>query len=224
MDKTFICLANSYKHGNRCIVGVEIEFYPDSNTFVVKRDAFGNPVWFRPINRTTESGAIPNDEALSVSILDVVKAHEVEPHPEGAQQENHYYQSLTKLSSIANNVEELDKFVDRAHRTLFGNKGCAVHPDKYKELNYSAIFIKSSEVMFYLKDRTQYDKEPQPRCKLNFKGNEYDLPVTDPVFRQIIVSELDKSNTYTDYYITLSLGVEHDDWHSKLIACVIPVS
>lgn len=27
MDKTFICLANSYKHGNRCIAGIEIDHF-----------------------------------------------------------------------------------------------------------------------------------------------------------------------------------------------------
>lgn len=37
MDVTFICLANSYKHGNRCIAGVEIDHCPESHTCSVKR-------------------------------------------------------------------------------------------------------------------------------------------------------------------------------------------
>lgn len=223
MDKTFICLANSYKHGNRCIAGVEIVFHPENNTYVVKRDERGNPVWFRPINRFAKAGAIPNSEAQTISILDIVEARQVAHHPEGAQKENYYYDSLVIVSKIACSANDLDGFVDRTHRNLFGNKGVAVHPDDYGNLDYSVLMIKSSEIEFYMKDRTQWEKDPQPRGKIQFNGSEYDLPVTDPIFRQTIQNEPERVNSHTIYYIVLSLGVEHDEWHSKLIANVIPL-
>lgn len=222
MDKTFICLANSYKHGNRCIAGVEIELYPQQNSYVVKRDANGNPIWFRPIHRTVKAGAIPNAEAHSISVLDIVKAHQVEPCPDGAQKENYFYSRLEKLSRVSRKAQILDGLIDNTHNLLFGNRGAAVPPDRFDNLDYSVLLIKSSQVEFYMKDRTEWNKEPQPRGKVTYNGTEYDLPVTDPIFRQVTQNDLEKANTYADYYITLSLGVEHDDWHSKLIACVIP--
>lgn len=221
MDTLFVCLANSYKHGNRCIAGVEIELDPETNTYSVKRDRCGNPIWFRPINQQTDAGAIPNAEALTLSVFDIVKAHQVVLCPEGAQTENYYYSRLEKISRISKSTRDLDEFVDNTHRTLFGNSGVAVHPDKYEELDYSVLMIKSSKVEFYQKDRSEWNKDPQPRGKLMYHGIWYDLPVTDPEFRQIIHNDIVKANSFSDYYITLSLGVEHEKWHSKLIAGVI---
>lgn len=224
MDKTFICLANSYKHGNRCIAGVEIELYPQRNSYSVKRDTNGNPIWFRPIHRIAEAGAIPNSEAQNIVVLDIVKASQVEPCPDGAQTENYYYRRLEKLSRVSRKAQNLDGLIDNTHNLLFGNRGAAVPPDRFVNLDYSVLLIKSSQVEFYMKDRTEWNKEPQPRGKVTYNGTEYDLPVTDPVFRQVIQNDIEKANSYADYYITLSLGVEHDDWHSKLIACVIPIA
>lgn len=222
MDKTFICLANSYKHGNRCIAGVEMEFDPQRNSYSVKRDANELPIWFRPIHREAEAGAIPNSEAQGIDVLDIVIAHNVEHCPDGAQMENYNYSSLEKVSRLKN-IQDLDGFVDHVHKTLFGNKGVAVHEDNYGNLNYSILLIKCSTVEFYQKDRSESNKEPQPRGKIMYNDTEYDLPVTDPAFRRIIHNDLDQANSYVHYYITLSLGVEHNEWHSKLIACVIPI-
>ena len=224
MDKTFICLANSYKHGNRCIAGVEIELYPQRNSYSVKRDANGNPIWFRPINRLAEAGAIPNSEAQGISVLDIVKATQVEPCPDGAQKENFFYGRLERINRVTKDRLNLDGFVDNAHHSLFGNRGAAVPPDRFVNLDYSVFLIKCSTIEFYQKDRSEWNKEPQPRGKVMYNGTEYDLPVTDPAFRQIIHNDLVRANSYADYYITLSLGVEHDEWHSKLIACVIPIA
>lgn len=222
MDKTFICLANSYKHGNRCIAGIEIDLYPQRNSYSVKRDANGNPIWFRPVHRTAEAGAIPNSEAQSIVVLDIVKACLVEPCPDGAQTENYYYSRLEKLSRVSRNTKNLDGFIDNSHSVLFGNRGATVPPDRFVNLDYSVLLIKSSQVEFYMKDRAEWNREPQPRGKVMHNDTKYDLPVTDPIFRQVIQNNIEEANSYTDYYITLSLGVEHDDSHFKLIACVIP--
>lgn len=224
MNKTFICLANSYKHGNRCIAGVEIELYPQQNSYVVRRDANGNPIWFRPIHRRAEAGAIPNSEAQGISVLDIVKATQVEPCPDGAQKENFFYGRLERVNRVTKDSQNLDGFVDNTHHSLFGNRGAAVPPDRFVNLDYSVLLIKCTQVEFYMRDRTQWEEKPQPRGKLTYNGIEYDLPVTDPFFRQTVQNDLQTANSFADYYITLSLGVEHDEWHSKLIACVIPIN
>ena len=47
MDKFFVCLANSYKHGGRCIAGVEVEWREDRWRIV--RDERQMPRWVRPV-------------------------------------------------------------------------------------------------------------------------------------------------------------------------------
>lgn len=223
MDITFICLANSYKHNNRCIAGIIVSKRPGSSQYSIVRDNDGNPKWFRPIDRNTDAGAIPNDIASNIQILSIVKAHNVIPCPDGAQTENHYYSSLNPISRLSRKTENLNCFIDTRHHFIFNNRGVAVHPDVYTHLDYSVLLIKSTNVHFYLKDRSQFGKEAQPRGRITHNGVEYDLPVTDPEFRKIIKEDINRSNSYGEYYITLSLGVEHDEWHSKLIACVIVV-
>lgn len=220
MDVTFICLANSYKHGNRCIAGVEIDHCPESHTCSVKR-VNGLPKYFRPVHRTAEGGAIPNDEALGIKILDIVRASDVVPCPDGAQIENGYYTSLTKVSHIKMSASNLDALCDNVHQTIFGNRGAAVHPDTINSVGYSVALIKITKAKFYLKDRTEYGRVPQPKVKFNFKGAELDLPITDPEFRHLIENDVDKANSYGTYYLALSLGIENGGWYSKLVAGVI---
>ena len=93
MDKFFICLANSYKHGGRCIAGVEILW--DGQRSKVIRDDSGAAKWIRPICRDTNTGEIPNHIAMMINLLDVVRLEGVEPCPANAQQENVFYQKVS---------------------------------------------------------------------------------------------------------------------------------
>ena len=45
MDKYFICLANSYKHGGRCVAGVEVLWDGEKSTVV--REDNGAARWIR---------------------------------------------------------------------------------------------------------------------------------------------------------------------------------
>ena len=56
MDKHFICLANSYKRGGRCIAGIEVSI--DNDQWAVRCHSDGSPRWIRPIDRNTEYGEI----------------------------------------------------------------------------------------------------------------------------------------------------------------------
>ena len=97
MDTYFICLANSYKRGGRCIAGIEIDIDSNNHWFVV-RNADGNHKWIRPISQTTEYGEIPEGEARFLSLLSVVRIIDVIPCPNMAHSEDVYYkQILLKL-------------------------------------------------------------------------------------------------------------------------------
>ena len=71
MSLLFVCLANSYKHNNRCLAGVLVK--RSNNGFELIQDNWGHPVWFRPINRWTDAGAIPNEEAVEINLFDVIE-------------------------------------------------------------------------------------------------------------------------------------------------------
>lgn len=228
MDKYFICLANSYKHKGRCIGGIELIM----ENGVPKRIAHGKfgkrilPVWVRPICHDTD--AIPNNEALLVSPLDIIKLVEVTECPTNAQYENCYYSAMEVVgryddgSKLQDLLSRISNFYNKYW--LFGNKGKAVHPDKYAELDHSLILIKPTNARFKLEPRPGSDVL---RLRVEFQlqdfKNEittYDLPVTDPVFCHTFQDDLAQANSYGDYYFTVSLGVEHDGWHSKLVAQV----
>ena len=82
-SKFFLCLANSYKHDNRCLAGVLAK--PNYNGgYDIIQDDWGHPIWFRPINRWTDAGAIPNDEAEGIDFFDVIEVKDPEPCPDGA--------------------------------------------------------------------------------------------------------------------------------------------
>lgn len=70
MKKTFICLANSKKYGERCIAGVEISDYDGVQYSVIGSNS--QPKWIRPIlNR--EHGEVSGELVGKVRLLDVVE-------------------------------------------------------------------------------------------------------------------------------------------------------
>lgn len=216
-DRYFVCLANSYKHGGRCIAGVEINGVNDASPKLVNN----SPGWIRPIHRQTDGGAIPNEIALGINLFDIVCVRNPVPHPEGAQQENVYFDSLIVVGHTTFHTSLLDKYVTNLRGGLFGNRGKAVVPEEYARLNYSICLIKPSNVSFYLLQRDQLQKPPQPRVRFSFKRTDYNLPVTDPLFIEIIKGDLQHANGQSLFYLTLSLGLEHDNYHSKLAAGVL---
>ena len=218
MSLLFVCLANSYKHNNRCLAGVLVK--RSNHGFELIQDNWGHPVWFRPINRWTDAGAIPNEEAVEINLFDVIEVEESDSCPDGAQQENYYYSSLSRAGYMKPDITLLNHIAKTNRKVLFGNAYSSVSHDYYARLDYSVLMIHATDVHCYLKPRT--DKQPQPRMTFSFNGNEYDFPITDPNFRHLLEEDEDEANAASDYYLTLSLGTICEDKHFKLVAGVIP--
>lgn len=217
MDKYFVCLANSYKHGNRCLAGVLVEKVNVS--FYIAKNEYKEPIWIRPIDRNSDGGAVPNEIALNINCGDIVLMHNAEDCPNGAQQENCYYDSLEVVGTFDLSLENVSNLVNKYRKVIFGNKGKAVMPEKYNSLSYSLMFIHAENVTCYLEPRE--NKKSQPRMIFTFKENKYDLPITDPIFRHIVEDSLEYANAFSEYFLVLSLGIENEDWHSKLIGNVL---
>lgn len=221
MNKYFICLANSYKHGNRCIAGIEVDYDPKANSCEIVTNRYGNPKWFRPISKDIDGGAIPNNEAEDIKLFDLVEAENVFECPSEAQVENFFYSAIRVVSHISVDIQAMKPFCDCNRKTIFGNKGVAVKSDNIERIGYSIIMIEPKTVKFYLKDRKDLNKIPQPRAIFCYNDIEYDFPITDPDFRHKVEENIEESNSYSTYFLTLSLGVEDNGWHSKLVAAVI---
>ncbi|MGM9810208.1 MAG: dual OB domain-containing protein [Paludibacteraceae bacterium] len=217
MDKYFLCLANSYKHENRCVAGVEV--YKTNDGFILKKDTWNLPTWFRPINKSTDAGAIPNEEAVKISLFDVVMATMVEGCPDCAQTENHYYEELIVVGRMSVTSDLLADVSHTNRRVLLGNVSSFITHDYYLRMNYSIFMIQARDVSCYLKERN--GKHPQPRMRFSYKDNKYDFPITDPDFRHLMEHDLQKANSYLNYYLTLSLSLEFNGQHFKLISGVI---
>jgi len=217
MNTYFLCLANSYKHDNRCLAGVEVQ--RNTSGFALIKDDWGHPIWFRPISKQLDTGAIPNEEALSIALFDVVEATDISRCPDGAQVENHYYKTLSVVDHMEPTTSVLDELSKTNRRVLFGNTFSSISHEQYESLDYSILMIKATHVRCYLKERT--DKQPQPRIKFEYRNIQYDFPVTDPDFRHMMESNLEKVNSSDTYYLALSLGIICEDKHYKLVAGVI---
>ena len=95
----FICLANSYKYGGRCIAGVEIRLSDDEKSFRVVTEN-GEPKWLRPVQRGTEHEEIAAETARNIRILDVIELETTDSCGDGCQSENVYFKRMRIVKSL----------------------------------------------------------------------------------------------------------------------------
>lgn len=207
-----LCLANSYKHGGRCIAGIEVSL--SDKGYSIVRDVNGAPKWVRPVSHSA-AGEVPNSHALNIRVLSVVKIESFEYAGLYSHSEDVYYQSLSVLGNAKPTHSALNDCLDRFHSTIFGNRGKALTPECFQTGNYSVMLVHAENPEIYID--TRYT--PKPRMKFVHNGSNYDFPITDPIY-------LDKIHAgyvgvLTDVYLVLSLGVIHEGWHSKLVAAII---
>lgn len=219
MNKFFVCLGNSYKHENRCLAGALVE--KTQAGFELLLDSWRHPIWFRPINRYTDGGAIPNSVAEPIDLFDVVEVTNVSHCPDGAQTENYYYSDLSVVGSMNPTKNLLDALSKTNRKMLFGTVGAAVPLAVSNQLDYSILMIKTTDVECYLKNRDEYNKPPKPRMKFTFGEHRYDLPITDPVFLRTVKNNIDEANSHGTYYLTLSLSLPHEGCQFKLVSGVV---
>lgn len=215
MDKFILCLANSYKHGGRCIAGIEVSL--QEGQLSMNKSSYGIPIWIRPVSNSA-AGEVPLSDAIGIKVLSVVKIVNACYAGSGSHSEDYYYAKLQLLDTLNPSDEFLKKYTDTWHNCIFGNKGRALTPDAFQNGDYSLMLIRTEGSEIYLD--TRYT--PKPRIKFNYNGNEYDFPITDPEYLNRL--RLDDSLYRSGYgvlYIVASLGVIHDGWHSKLAATII---
>ena len=217
MDKYFVCLANSYKRGGRFIAGVEI-VYDNNGGWMPTRNEDGRPRWIRPIAKTTY-GEIPNYIAEGITILSLVKLTDVVSCPEEAHVENVFYSRMEKCNyEITLEPSVMNKFIDTAHQSIFQSRGRAVSAEMLVGINYSIMLLHPNRACAYIDENREKSKN---RMKFSYYGAEYDFPITDPTFIERLKKNPEGYLSINDVYLTISLGLEFEGWHHKLVAGVI---
>jgi hypothetical protein len=217
MKRTFVCLANSQKLGERCIAGVEITDFDGNNYLIVKHRS--QPKWIRPVSKR-EHGEVPARIVGKVKLLDVVSLDVISEYPQGYQSENVLFdgKSLEVIGQVQRSSESVARFQHAGVTQLFGNRGKAVHVDNISRVTTSLLLIKPASVGF--RWDTKSGGFPQLRAAFLLGRLNYDLPVTDRYFQATYYQDQREAINCSEWYFTISLGVKHNDFHSKLVAAV----
>src|ERR1039458_10354000 len=89
MPTKFICLANSYKEGGRCVAGTELD--ADNKPVMLN----GAAKWIRPVCNNTPHGEIPGKLVESFQLLDIIELEVTAGQPQGYQSENFFFNEKT---------------------------------------------------------------------------------------------------------------------------------
>lgn len=199
-----VCLANSEKHGARCVAGVRL-------------DTGG---WLRPVSDDTGAG-------LSETQYETTSGHHPEPFdiirveldhqwPKYNQPENWVISagSWKLLSTELHNraLLAINAALQRGGFILHDTSR-AISKRKLKDIPVfrSLTLISPAEPVFYVRKKDNGDL--QPRTTFEFDGNEYDFPITDPKWREQAetsgMGSLPSANIVNDdeeILFTISLG------------------
>ena len=145
--------------------------------------------------------------------------------PEGYQSENVLFDggSLEVIGNFQDDIRRtsllIEELLSVGESILFGNIGEFVSVRHIHRLDHSLTFIKPANIDVYL--TKNWRGKVQTRAKFDFNGNSYNLPITDIDFENRFRKNSMLLDSWTHVYFTVSLGVEFNLKHYKLIAGVI---
>ncbi|MBQ3673065.1 MAG: AAA family ATPase [Paludibacteraceae bacterium] len=225
----FICLANSFKYGGRCIAGIEIRLSADEKTFRVVDDQ-GEPRWIRPVQRETTHKEIPMETARNIRILDVIELSNTEACGSGCQNENFYYSRMRIIKSLPFSQKVLQALLSKRDYVLHSQGRFLTHKE-YCANKGSLMLIEPEEPEIIREEKFKDGiKKIQYKTRFTYKGNEYLVSVTDPRYLERMegysnVPLIGKFPTGTFYYaISMTeepVEVDGQLQHYKLIAGII---
>lgn len=209
----FICLANSYKEGGRCLAGIEL----DVNGNPVKK--YGRPNWIRPIGNGPH-GELRSRTVEKINLLEVVEINVTGQRPQGYQSEN--------VSFIENSLrvvgrmdrDRLERFCTEAN-DVFGSRDKFITRETIGDLDHSLMLISTDR--FQYKSVVPPDRPDlaKPRFVFQFRQTQYDLPLTDPAFLEVHNKNPKCLDNVPQLYLSLSISIEWKQRFYKLVAAVI---
>ena len=218
MRKTIVCLANSYKHGRRCIAGIDID----------------EGRWIRPRGNAADGGLEPSeyvlDDGTEPRLLDVIQielhfALPTDWHPEDWQIAPVRWHLLERPVK-AKRWETAVTAAEKASTILRGYRDrMAVAGIVDKPLQSSLVLVCPSEINWWIRE-----ERGKRKYRALFQRNHvtYDFAVTDPHWLEQldllpvgIYPHASFAAKSEDTWFTISLSEAFYGWHYKLVAGVI---
>jgi hypothetical protein len=221
MKKLFICLANSKKYTQRCIAGIElVKSSRQDYRYEIARQN-DNPIWIRPVSGSRH-GEVESHLVDHISLLDIVEVHVTSACPDSYQTENIWLDDshpLKIVEQIDKQPPLMDKLLMVDYPELFGNTLKFVDIDEINQINRSLVFIKPANAHVY--ETIRSTRQPQIRANFYYNDIFYSLPVTDIDFMAKFRQNPDMLRACPHIYFTVSLGIEFEARHYKLVAGIV---
>ncbi len=215
-----ICLANSRKHGGRCVAGLRL-------------DGAG---WLRPVGTLPDGTLYPPNYTLGdgteAALLDLiqvgVRAHRPAPH----QSENWIIDGTTwtllSRPMGANLVQVLQNAIMHGPELLRGFSDRVPYAGfQQQHATASLTLIAPDTIDLY--HQLSYRGRPQARGRFSLgsgaKATLYDLVITDPYWEGVVIQQGPRTLRQADakFLVTISLGEPFGLDCYKLIAAIIPL-
>jgi hypothetical protein len=214
LRKTIVCLANSYKHGGRCIAGVSVD----------------DGSWIRLRGESPDGALEPReyvlDDGSEPRLLDAIEVelHYAQPsdsHPEDwtiAPVRWH----LIERPAAPSRLPGPDKVTTilRGYRDRMSEDEIKAEP-----LQASLVLLCPDEIHWWIRD-----DRGKRRCRALFRRHHvtYDFAVTDPRWLDrlnLLPAGIYPHSTFcaapAETWLTISLSEAFFGWHYKLVAGVI---
>jgi hypothetical protein len=218
LRKTIVCLANSYKHGGRCIAGIDV----------------GSSAWVRLCGRSPDGALGPAEYMLDAGgeprMLDLIgvdldRAIPSNAHPEDWKIAPGRWNLLERPAASSRIRPLLDR--TEASRVILG--GCrdriSATEITCKPRQTSLTLIKPSDIHWWIRDESG---KRRSRALFHCHHVAYDLPVTDPHWLDLlnllpagIYPHCKLADDGGETWFTASLSEAYFGWHYKLVAAVI---
>lgn len=218
-----VCLANSYKHDNRCVAGISL---------LTRK-------WVRLLGRRVPGcltlGEARFDDGRDVALLDVIEL-EIEadcpsnPHPEDVRIGGTPWRKITRFDAPSD-VELLESMVNPEPVVLEGySDRIDMHKLDKKAVRVSLSLLKPDDLWWWIREDEKGKRRYRASFRLGQSGRiRYELPVTDPAWLDqlnliptgIHPHSILCANKHTHTFLTASLSEAYEGFHYKLIAGVI---
>jgi len=210
----FVCLANSFKEGGRCLAGIEL----DNNNNPKFEN--GRPKWVRPICNTIH-GEVHTYLVAHVHLLDIVEINVTGyPLEKSHQSENVLFRE-TSINVLGRfKPHDIEKLCDKRNM-IFGSRGKALSEDAIGALPYSLMLVNVDQFEVIEKMYDPKAERMKLRLIFSYKGSEYDLPITDPIFINNYQRNPQLTKDVANAYLCLSLAIAHNDLYYKLVPGII---
>ena len=219
--KRIVCLANSYKNGERCIAGKEL-------------DASDTGDWIRPVSARAKGEVSGRErrykDGSEPDLLDVIDVALIEAQPQTYQTENWLLDPAIKWAKTRKAVwKDLAALVDtpkslwiNGHHTAHGVNDHVPEGDA-KTLRGSLYLIQLDKMKVHvLRQHTSTGGSiHKVRGEFKYRGVDYNLKITDPYADEHFRVQGDGVYPVEQCYLTLSLGEPFQGACYKLIAGIV---